>query len=284
MIKSKNDNILIAGLYIVATPIGNLGDFSLRAIETLKNVDVIACEDTRTSKTLLLRYQIDKKLISYHDHNAIKMIPTIIEMIKSGKKVALISDAGSPLISDPGYKLVSSLRAENLYVTSIPGAVAFITALQLSGLSPQSFLFKGFMPTKTGEKEKIFASLLKSEDVTAIFYDTAPRLLATLQTAKNIFGDIRACVARELTKKFEEVTTDSLSSLLKHYSEKTAIKGEFVLLFELLKKEIEITDELILMEIKKSLAIMDKKQAITSVAKELGIKKSVVYDIALKLS
>ncbi len=281
--KQKNDNILIAGLYIVATPIGNLGDFSLRAIETLKSVDIIACEDTRTSKTLLNYYQISKKLISYHDHNATKVIPSIIDAIKSGKSIALISDAGSPLINDPGHKLVSECKEQDIYVTSIPGACAVITALQLSGLASDSFLFKGFLPVKSGEKQRLFEKIKNYDDTTVIFYETAPRILATLSLALEVFGDIRVCIARELTKKFEEVTTDSISNLIKHYTEKPAIKGEIVLLMEIIKQKQEVTPELITSELSKNLKNMDKKQAISHVAKLLDIKKKMVYDVALNL-
>ncbi len=283
MKEQKNNNILISGLYIIATPIGNLSDFSLRAIQTLKDVDIIACEDTRTSRVLLQYYQIDKKLISYHDYNETKAIPFIVDSIKSGKRIALISDAGSPLISDPGYKLVVACKEQGLYVTSIPGAAAFVMALQLSGLSPQSFLFRGFMPNKVGDKRKTLTSLQNYDNLTVIFYETANRLLSTLALAKEILGDIRVCIARELTKKFEEVTTDSLSNLIEHYQSKEAIKGEIVLLLELIKPLQEITPELIKAELVDALSTMDKKQAISAVAKALGIKKSIVYNTALEL-
>lgn len=279
----ENDDILIAGLYVVATPIGNLGDFSLRAVRTLKDVDVIACEDTRTSRVLLNRYQINTKLISYHDHNADKAIPGILESIKSGKKVALISDAGSPLVSDPGYRLVSACRSEGLYVTAVPGASAVITALQLSALSPQSFVFKGFLPHKDGERRKIFEKMKIYDDITAVFYETAHRIMASLAAVRDVFGEIRVCVARELTKKFEEVTTGPVSEIIAHYEGKDVIRGEIVLLLELVKEREEITPARIIRELEDAMLTMDKKSAVAFVAKALDIRKTAVYDIAVKM-
>ncbi len=279
----NNTSILISGLYIVATPIGNLSDFSLRAIQTLQNVDIIACEDTRNSKILLNFYQINKPLISYHDYSNEKVLQNIIKNIKNGKRIALISDAGSPLIADPGFKLVKACKQEGLYVTTIPGANAAISALQLSALSPQSFLFKGFLPHKSSEKIKVIESLAPFHDVSVIFYETAPRLIDSLNIILNTIGNINACVAREITKKFEEVNTDSITNLINHYQNKTAIKGEIVLILELVKIQKDISNQNIKNELKNALLNMDKKNAIKNVATTLGIKKNIVYNIALNL-
>jgi len=220
-------------LYLVATPIGNLADFSMRAIETLKKCDLIACEDTRHSKVLLTHYGIDRPLVSYFDFSEKQKTPYLIEKLKSGANVALISDAGTPGIADPGYRLIREAVAQGIRIESIPGPAAFLTALTVSGLPTDSFIFEGFFPVKDGQRRKLILSL-KDEERTVIFYESPHRLLKTLTAIHETLGDIDITVARELTKKFEEVLRGPVSNAIAHFSGKK-ILGEFVILWSLKK-------------------------------------------------
>lgn len=217
-------------LYIVATPIGNLRDISHRALEVLAKVDLILCEDTRQSLKLLNHYQISKPLLSFHEHNETKVQETILNRLQRGQDLALISDAGTPLISDPGYKLIRTLIANNVAVEAIPGACALINALVLSGLPSDQFLFKGFLPPKTAARQRIFAELL-SYPMTLIFYESTHRIQKFLLDAYEIFGERQVVLVREMTKKFEEVTRGRLSSG-GIYPAPRSWKGEFVVLIE----------------------------------------------------
>ncbi len=216
-------------LYLVATPIGNLGDLSIRAIETLKKVDLIACEDTRHSKVLLTHYGINKPLVSYFDFSEKQKTPYLVEKMKNGASIALISDAGTPGIADPGYRLIREAIAQGVRVESLPGAAAFLTALTVSGLPPDRFIFEGFFPVKDGQKKKLLLSLAQ-EERTVIFYESPHRLLKTLEAIRETLGDIQLVVARELTKKFEEVLRGPVSGAIEHFSSKK-ILGEFVILW-----------------------------------------------------
>ncbi len=217
-------------LYIVATPIGNLGDITLRAIETLKNVDLIACEDTRHSKILLDHYGVKKPLISYFDFSERKRAPELLEKIRNGAKIALISDAGTPGVADPGYRLIKGAIEAGVKVESIPGPSALISALVSSGLPTDRFTFEGFFPVKSGQRKNKLLSL-KDEDRTIIFYESPHRILKTLEAIHETLGDIPIVVARELTKKFEEIVRDRTSEVIKHFSSKK-ILGEFVVLWK----------------------------------------------------
>ncbi len=216
---------------MVSTPIGNLGDFSIRAIETLKKVDYIACEDTRHSKVLLTHYGIDKPLVSYFDFSEKHKAPFLIEKIKNGANIALISDAGTPGIADPGYRLIREAIAQKVGIQALPGAAAFLTALVLSGLPTDRFIYEGFFPVKDGQKRKLLKSLAE-EERTVIFYESPHRLLKTLKLIQEVLGDVPVVVARELTKKFEEVLREPVSVALKHFEGKK-ILGEFVILWSL---------------------------------------------------
>ncbi len=218
-------------LYLVATPIGNLADITLRAVETLQKVDFIACEDTRHSKILLDHYGIRKPLLSYFDFSEKKKAPVILERLLSGESAALISDAGTPGIADPGYRLIHGAIEKGIKIEALPGPAAFLTALVLSGLPTDRFVFEGFAPVKSGQKKNKFLSL-KTEDRTIIFYESPHRILKTLTALQEALGDIPVVVCRELTKKFEETTRMSVSETIKHYSSKK-ILGEFVFLFNL---------------------------------------------------
>ena len=220
--------ILKPGLYIVSTPIGNFEDITLRAISTLKNSDIILCEDTRISQTLLAKHDIHTKLQIYNDHSDQKDREHIISLIKEGNIVSLISDAGTPLISDPGYKLSRDLRMLNYHIDVIPGVSAPITALTLSALPSDRFLFHGFLPKTIESKKKIFSELVTLK-ATLIFFETAPRLINTLSVAKEILGNREICVARELTKLYQGIKTGDIDEIIAFY-QNNILKGEIVLL------------------------------------------------------
>lgn len=226
---ADQDIHLIPGLYIVATPIGNMGDITLRALETLRRADVIACEDTRQAGKLAAVYGISASRLPYHDHNAAEIRPKILSMIANGKIVALVSDAGMPLISDPGYKLVEACVADGLYVTCVPGASASLAGLVLSALPADRFYFGGFLPPKSGARKNHLATL-KNIPSTLVFYETAPRLAASLADMADTLGNRPAAVARELTKKFEEIRRGTLADLAAHYAEAGEPKGEIVVI------------------------------------------------------
>ncbi|MDE1921071.1 MAG: 16S rRNA (cytidine(1402)-2'-O)-methyltransferase [Candidatus Omnitrophica bacterium] len=215
-------------LYIVSTPIGNLKDITFRAIETLRSVDLIAAEDTRHTKILLEAYQIQRPLTSFFEHNQLKKTEGLLELLKAGKSVALVTDAGTPGISDPGFLLVRRAMENNVPVSVIPGASACLTALTASGLPAHRFLFEGFLPIKSGARRHKLESL-KGFKGTLIFYESPHRLLKTLKDMQDVWEDPVIVVARELTKKFEEVLRDKTSRLMERFR-LHAPKGEFVLL------------------------------------------------------
>lgn len=218
------------GLYLVPTPIGNLKDITLRALEILKSVDGVLAEDTRVTSKLLNHYEIKTKLISFHAHNEHKAVSHIIEELKLGKVYAQVSDAGSPAISDPGFLLVREALAAGIKIESLPGATAFVPALVKSGFSSERFVFEGFLPHKKGRNKRI-TSLLE-EDRTMIFYESPYRLLKTLEQFAAFFGEERrVSVSRELTKIYEETITGSLTEVISYFTKGT-IKGEIVLVLE----------------------------------------------------
>ena len=218
-------------LYIVPTPIGNLEDITFRALRILKEVEVILAEDTRTSGKLLKHYAIDTRLSAYHAHNEHKVLERILEQLKDGKKIALISDAGTPAISDPGFLLVRECVRENIKVECLPGATAFVPALVNSGLPCNRFTFEGFLPQKKGRKT--WLESLKEETRTMIFYESPYRLLKTLKQFAEYFGAERmASVSRELSKLHEENVQGTLEELVTHFSQKASIKGEIVIVLQ----------------------------------------------------
>jgi len=217
-------------LYLIATPIGNMKDISFRAIETLREVDLIAGEDTRSVKKILNHYEIKKKVISFYKHNEEKSGNRIISLLKEGKSVALVSDRGTPGVSDPGYTLVNKAINENMEFTMIPGPSAFVMALVLSGLPVHSFLFRGFPPHKPGKRRKF----LKADILipyTLIYYESPYRLLKFLDDALEIFGDRKSAVANDLTKKFEKIIRGSLSEVREELKDKE-MKGEYTVVIE----------------------------------------------------
>ena len=219
---------LEAALYLVATPIGNLGDITLRALETLAAADVLACEDTRVTRVLLDRYGIRQKPIAYHEHNAGEVGPRLIATLEGGRSVALVSDAGTPLVSDPGFRLVEQAQAAGIRVVPVPGASAVLAALTASGLPTDAFLFSGFLPVKDGQRRSRLSSLV-AVPATLVFFESPRRLAGTLASMIDILGDRRAAIGRELTKAFEEMRTGTLSALASHYAEAATPRGEVVI-------------------------------------------------------
>jgi len=215
-------------LYVVATPIGNLSDITLRALEILKDVDLVAAEDTRHSGILLKHYQISKPLISYHEHNEAMRTAQLVEQLAAGEKIALITDAGMPGLSDPGARLIRECIKRHLDFTMIPGPSSILTALVGSGFSAERFFFGGFLPIKSGQRQReLRAAAARAE--TSIYFESPYRLTKTLKAAIDLLQDRQLCVARELTKKFEEFRRGSAAELLAHY-ESHPPKGEIVLL------------------------------------------------------
>jgi 16S rRNA (cytidine1402-2'-O)-methyltransferase len=219
---------LEAALYLVATPIGNLADITLRALETLAAADILACEDTRVSRVLLERYGIRRRTTAYHEHNAAEAGPKLIAALEAGKSVALISDAGTPLVSDPGYRLVGEAIARGVRVVPVPGPSAALAALTASGLPSDTFLFAGFLPVKAGQLRSRLESL-KAVPATLVFFESPRRLAETMAVmAETLGGERPAAVGRELTKTFEEMRTGTLAALAGHYAAVDTPKGEIV--------------------------------------------------------
>ena len=260
-------------LYLVATPIGNLADMTYRAVDTLHMVDVIFCEDTRVSGKLLKHYNIQKPLKSYHDHNKEISGQQLLEHLHQNDNVALISDAGMPLISDPGYYVIQDVIKEGYHVVSIPGASAVLTALSVSGLVPHPFLFYGFLDSKT-TKRKQELTALKSYPQTLVFYESPHRIQKTIQDIHDVLGERQLVLARELTKKFEEVIRGTTSSLL----DIEEVKGEMVLVVEGYTKQEEVKTTTILEDVNAYIHTgMSSKDAIKQVAKERNLTKNDVY-------
>lgn len=270
-------------LYVVATPIGNLGDMVPRAIETLQTVDIIACEDTRHSAHLLNHFGIKTPCLAYHDHSDPQRLQQLVDRMRAGQSVALISDAGTPLISDPGYALVKNVREAGFRVIPIPGASALIAALSASGLPSDRFVFEGFLPAKQQARTNYLQSLEK-ETRTLIFYEAPHRILDTLQDMQGVFGmDRYVVLARELTKTFETIRGASLAEMNAWVNADTnQQRGEIVLLVEGNNKiqSTEITSEQIRI-MKILLEDMPVKQASTIGAKITGLKKNFLYQWAL---
>jgi 16S rRNA (cytidine1402-2'-O)-methyltransferase len=218
-------------LYIVSTPIGNLADMSERAVETLRAADIIAAEDTRHSQTLFARFNIRVRTVSYHDHNKFERTRELMPLLREGKTVAVISDAGTPGVADPAFHLVRSAIAENIAVIPVPGASALLSALVVSGLPTDRFVFENFLPPKEGRRRRKLESL-KGEERTVILYESPYRILKALVSMRETFGDVPVVVAREITKKFESFYRGKISDILATL-EKQTVRGEFVILFNL---------------------------------------------------
>ncbi len=271
---------LAPGLYIVATPIGNLGDITARARAVLAGASVIACEDTRVTGRLLGHFDISTRMLPYHDHNADRVRPGLIARALA-EPVALVSDAGTPLISDPGYKLVAEARAAGVNVIAVPGPSAVIAALSIAGLPTDRFLFAGFLPAKAKAKADTIAELA-SVPATLAFYESGPRLAATLTALREGLGDRPAAVGRELTKRFEEMVTGSLSELAARWADAPP-RGEIVVLVGPPLPAPAASEQDIDSALAEALATMRVKDAAVAVAARLGLAKSDVYARALQL-
>ena len=270
-------------LALVATPIGNLDDFSRRAAASLADADIVACEDTRITAKLLSAYGIHTPMLAYHEHNAARVRPRILERLKQGQIVALVSDAGTPLVSDPGYKLVEAAIAEGILVTAAPGPAALLAALVLSGLPSGRFFFSGFLPPRSSARRTEIRALAEVPG-TLIFYEAPSRLAETLADLLSVLGPRPAAVARELTKRFEEVRRAPLDELAAHY-EAAEIKGEIVILVGPPSAEAaaEISDADLDQALEQALATRSLREAAALVAAETGLPRRAVYARALML-
>ena len=274
---------LAGGLYLVATPIGNLRDITLRALEILAGADVIACEDTRVTRKLLEHYGISTPMLAYHEHNAAAARPKLLAKLGAGESIALVSDAGTPLISDPGYKLVRAAQDAGHAVTASPGASATLTALNVAGLPTDRFFFEGFLPPKAGQRRTRIAALARIP-ATLVLFETGPRLAATLADLKDGLGPREAAICRELTKLHEEVRRGDLAALAADYAEAAEPRGEIVIVIapppEEEKPDAQQVDALI----RTALTRASMKDAVGEVAMATGLPRREVYQRALELA
>ncbi|MFO8086068.1 MAG: 16S rRNA (cytidine(1402)-2'-O)-methyltransferase [Desulfobacterales bacterium] len=272
-------------LFVVATPIGNMEDITLRALRLLVEVDLIAAEDTRHTGKLLKYHKISTKLVSCHEHNEEKRSEELIAKMKSGHNIALVSNAGTPAVSDPGYRLIQKSVSENIEVVPVPGASSVIAALSVSGLPTDSFVFIGFAPRKRGKRRSFLADL-ENEIRTIIFFESPHRLLNLVEDLLLTLGDRRAVLAREITKLHEEFIRGNLSQLKRQIESKGELKGECTLLIEGRPFERQVVSE---QNIRKEiLALLDEpgeklSGAVKKIAERLGVSRKMVYDLALKM-
>ena len=269
--KSFNDT---PSLYLIPTPIGNLDDITIRSLNTLKTVDVILCEDTRDTGLLLNHYDIKKKLVSCHEYNEDKIIDKVVSMLKDGLNIGLVTDQGTPIISDPGYIVSRGVIEAGFNVISLPGATAFVPALTSSGIEPSPFLFYGFLNSKSS-KQKTELKSLKDLKYTIIFYESVHRMKETLSNMLEVLGDRNIVVCRELSKIHEEIVRDNISNIIPLVD---TMKGEFVIVVEGNKKKVDFSEldvvEHVKMYVEDGMKEMD---AIKQVAKERGVAKSIIY-------
>lgn len=264
------------GLYVVATPIGNLGDITVRALATLAAVDTVFCEDTRTSGKLMERYAIRTRLSSYHEHNAQKIRPAILERLKQGAAIALISDAGMPLVSDPGYRLVKEAAEQGIPVTACPGASAVLTGLALSGLPTDRFTFAGFVPQKPGERKRTFAEFEKLR-ATLIFFESPHRIVETLKDLAVALPGRAVAVTRELTKLHEEVLRGTASEIAAALALRLSVKGEITLIVGPPAEEEAVAEDVLDAAIGAALEAMPASKAASGIAKRFNLNRSDIY-------
>lgn len=263
-----------ASLYLIPTPIGNLEDITIRALNTLKMVDVILCEDTRETGKLLKKYDIKKRLVSCHEFNEEKVKSVVVNDLKTGLNIGLVTDQGTPIISDPGYIVVKEVIANNLNVISLPGATAFVPALTSSGIFPSQFLFYGFLNSKDS-KQKTELQSLKNLNCTLIFYEAPHRLKNTLTNMLNVLGNRNISISREISKIHEEILRDKISNLI---DVADTLKGEFVLVVDGNHDVVDYSEMSIIEHVKLYVEDgMDEKDAIKLVAKERQVAKSIIY-------
>ena len=269
------------GLYVVATPIGHLRDITLRALDTLRTADIILAEDTRQTRKLLDAYDIKTPLSPYHDHNAAKRVPGVIKDLESGKVVALVSDAGTPLVSDPGFKLVRAAVEAGIEVFPLPGASAILAGLVKSGLPSDRFFFAGFLPPKSGARKTALEELA-SVKATLIFFETGPRIAACLKDMSGVLGERDVVLTRELTKRYEEARQGSFEDLIDSVKAEPP-RGELVLLIGPPKSGDRWSEEEVISALKVQIAELGVKRASAEIAAQCGWPKRDVYQLALKL-
>lgn len=281
---NKNRGVIEKALYIVPTPIGNLEDITIRALNILERCDLIICEDTRISGNMLNFYGINnKKLYVYNDHSSEEQRNNVINLLKNNNSVVLITDAGTPLISDPGYKLVDECKKQNIKVIPLPGASASITALSASGISSDTFLFYGFLGPKVSEKTKELQEILKNKSAT-ICYETANRLLSTLEIINSIDENRKICIAREITKLYEDIKTDNVKNILDYYNNNSEkLKGEIVMIIEKFQdnKHVEIGIDYNTINI--YLKYLSAKDCSNLLSDLYGINKKEIYKKVLEV-
>ena len=283
-VATNKKDVLPAGLYIVATPIGNLGDISQRALDTLKGVDVIACEDTRVTGVLLQRISIATPMTPYHDHNADRVRPQLIGRLQAGEAVALVSDAGTPLISDPGYKLVRECAALGIATIPLPGPSALLAALTVAALPTDQVMFAGFLPAKSGVRKDTLMSL-KTLRATLVFYEAPPRLTESLAAMTAVLGPRDAAVCRELTKLHEEIRRGTLQELADAYATEATPKGEVVVVVAGAPADQGVVDDAALEEaLLAALKTMSVRDAAAAVAEALNQPRRTIYARALELA
>ncbi|AMS39043.1 MULTISPECIES: 16S rRNA (cytidine(1402)-2'-O)-methyltransferase [Aminobacter] len=272
---------LTPALYLVATPIGNLGDITLRALETLAGADHVACEDTRVTRVLLDRYGIRQRPTAYHEHNAGEAGPRLIEALENGRSVALVSDAGTPLVSDPGFRLVGQAQERGIRVVPIPGASAVLAALTASGLPSDAFFFAGFLPVKDGQKRTRLEEV-RTVPGTLIFFESPRRVADTLEAMADVLGARQAAIGRELTKAFEEIRTGTLAELAAHYAAADTPKGEIVICVAPPAERTETADDVdkLLLSLAKE---MPASKAAAEAARMTGQQKPALYRRLLEL-
>jgi 16S rRNA (cytidine1402-2'-O)-methyltransferase len=272
---------LTPALYLVATPIGNLGDITLRALETLAGADHVACEDTRVTRVLLDRYGIRQRPTAYHEHNAGEAGPRLIEALENGRSVALVSDAGTPLVSDPGFRLVGLAQERGIRVVPIPGASAVLAALTASGLPSDAFFFAGFLPVKDGQKRTRLEEV-RTVPGTLIFFESPRRVADTLEAMADVLGARQAAIGRELTKAFEEIRTGTLAELAAHYAAADTPKGEIVICVAPPAERTETADDVdkLLLSLAKE---MPASKAAAEAARMTGQQKPALYRRLLEL-
>ncbi|HRE21477.1 MAG TPA: 16S rRNA (cytidine(1402)-2'-O)-methyltransferase [Rhabdaerophilum sp.] len=271
------------GLHVVATPIGNLGDITLRALSVLAAAEAILAEDKRVTRVLLAHYGITTPVIAYHEHNAAEMRPVVLERLAAGQALALVSDAGTPLVSDPGFKLVEAAIEAGHPVTAIPGASAVLAGLVLSGLPTDRFFFEGFLPSKSGERRRR-ARELETVPGSLVFFEAPHRITETLADLAAVLGNRPAAVAREITKRFEQVRRGFLPELAAYYALEGPPKGEIVLIVGPAGERAETGDETIDIALRKALKIHSQRDAVQLVAGEMGLPRKRVYARALRLA
>jgi 16S rRNA (cytidine1402-2'-O)-methyltransferase len=273
----------IGKLFIIATPIGNLADITLRALETLKLVDLILCEDSRVTLKLLRHFEIDKPLLVYNDHSDENIRQKIIAKLNSGQNIALVSDAGTPLISDPGYKLIQDLKRLNIAIETIPGPCSIIAALTVAGLPTDRFMFIGFLPHKMAGKEKIFLEL-QATATSLVCFESANRLIETLEIMDRYFASREVAVVRKITKLFEEVVNGLPKEVAKYYQDNPdKLRGEIVLLVGPPKENVDNIEEEISNKLVKLMESMSLRDAVEVVASQYPISKKQVYKMALEI-